>query len=94
MVAHGTAGLLGVDGAFSNERLYALSRYGAMGVDVFFGISGFLICSRLIEEQRARTYQSERVLHPPLLQNPPSVLRPACGTGAARRRGRLRNLWR
>ncbi len=54
MVAHGTAGLLGVDGAFANDRLYALSRYGAMGVDVFFGISGFLICSRLIEEHRAR----------------------------------------
>lgn len=54
MVAHGTASLLGVDGAFANERLYALSRYGAMGVDVFFGISGFLICSRLIEEHRAR----------------------------------------
>jgi peptidoglycan/LPS O-acetylase OafA/YrhL len=51
---HGTAGLLGVDGALANDRLYALSRYGAMGVDVFFGISGFLICSRLIEEHRAR----------------------------------------
>ena len=88
MVVHGTAGLLGMDGAFSNDRLYALSRYGAMGVDVFFGMSGFLICSRSI----ARTYQSERVLHPPLLQNPPSLLRPACVTGSAQRRGRLRDL--
>ncbi len=33
--------------------LYRLSRTGPNGVSLFFAISGFLICSRLLEEQRA-----------------------------------------
>ena len=32
--------------------LYRLSRTGPNGVSLFFAISGFLICSRLLEEQR------------------------------------------
>ena len=32
--------------------LHALSRTGPNGVSLFFAISGFLICSRLLEEQR------------------------------------------
>jgi peptidoglycan/LPS O-acetylase OafA/YrhL len=34
-------------------KLFALSRTGPNGVSLFFAISGFLICSRLLEEQRA-----------------------------------------
>ncbi len=33
--------------------LFALTRIGANGVSLFFAISGFLICSRLLEEQSA-----------------------------------------
>ena len=54
MVAHGSDQLLSADGAFPSELLHGLTRYGGRGVDVFFGISGFLICSRLIEEREAR----------------------------------------
>ena len=54
MVAHGGDPLFTSGGPLAHEWLYALTRYGAKGVDVFFGISGFLICSRLIEEIGAR----------------------------------------
>jgi peptidoglycan/LPS O-acetylase OafA/YrhL len=33
--------------------LFVLTRIGANGVSLFFAISGFLICSRLLEEQSA-----------------------------------------
>jgi peptidoglycan/LPS O-acetylase OafA/YrhL len=36
-------------GIFSTRPLYD---YGSCGVDIFFAISGFLICSRLLEEER------------------------------------------
>jgi len=38
------------DHTFPSPRFYARSCWGAYGVDIFFAISGFLICSRLIEE--------------------------------------------
>src|SRR5262249_54819702 len=31
---------------------YGLARHGAIGVDLFFGLSGFLIGTRLLEERR------------------------------------------
>jgi peptidoglycan/LPS O-acetylase OafA/YrhL len=34
------------------EWLHGLS-LGSLGVDIFFGLSGFLICTRLLQEQRA-----------------------------------------
>lgn len=37
--------------AHSNTRLVTLTRIGPNGVSLFFAISGFLICSRLIEEE-------------------------------------------
>src|SRR5207302_9504544 len=36
----------------AHSRLLALTRTGANGVSLFFDISGFLICSRLIEEEQ------------------------------------------
>lgn len=51
MVAHGTDALFNAEGSAPNAMLYALTRYGAKGVDIFFGISGFLICTRLLEEK-------------------------------------------
>ncbi len=54
MAAHATDRLFIDGGAWPNEFWYGVTRYGAKGVDVFFGISGFLICSRLIEEIDAR----------------------------------------
>lgn len=37
-------------GIYPNEEFWKLSKHGAFGVYFFFGISGFLITSRLIEE--------------------------------------------
>lgn len=38
---------------YEHATLLALARQGAKGVDLFFAISGFLICSRLLEEHQA-----------------------------------------
>ena len=38
--------------AETHPRLLALTRTGANGVSLFFAISGFLICSRLLEEEQ------------------------------------------
>jgi peptidoglycan/LPS O-acetylase OafA/YrhL len=46
MIAHGGNSVLQLFGIYST-----LPGYGAIGVDIFFAISGFLICSRLIQEQ-------------------------------------------
>src|ERR1035438_2704652 len=42
-------------GFYSNEESYALSltRFGAFGVDIFFGISGLLITRLLLEQRHA-----------------------------------------
>jgi len=45
MIAHGANSVLQLSGTYSR-----LTEYGALGVDIFFAISGFLISSRLIEE--------------------------------------------
>ncbi len=50
MIAHGADALVGPGGPAADATLWAITRYGAKGVDLFFGISGFLICSRLLEE--------------------------------------------
>lgn len=50
MFAHGGSELFHADGRFSNSTWYALSQHGSFGVDLFFGISGLLICGRLLDE--------------------------------------------
>src|SRR5436190_5541933 len=52
MICHSCDALFHADGPHPNAVLHALTRHGALGVDVFFGISGFLICTRLIEEHK------------------------------------------
>jgi peptidoglycan/LPS O-acetylase OafA/YrhL len=52
MIGHATALIFSPNGALPNARWYERTRIGGLGVDVFFGISGFLICSRLLEERR------------------------------------------
>src|SRR5207237_4594263 len=52
MICHSCDALFHADGPYANVALHALTRHGALGVDVFFGISGFLICTRLIEEHK------------------------------------------
>lgn len=49
IVDHATA--YGFESRF--PRIYSASRFGANGVSLFFAISGFLICSRLLEEFEA-----------------------------------------
>lgn len=53
IIAHGTGVLLRFF-RLDPEAGGPIPVYGAMGVDIFFGISGFLICSRLIEERRLK----------------------------------------
>jgi peptidoglycan/LPS O-acetylase OafA/YrhL len=49
LIGHGRASL------FPSEGLrYSLAAYGGLGVDLFFAISGYLITTRLLEEQRRR----------------------------------------
>lgn len=50
MVAHAANAVFAPGAGGEDAFWYAVTRYGAKGVDVFFGISGFLICSRLLEE--------------------------------------------
>jgi peptidoglycan/LPS O-acetylase OafA/YrhL len=52
MTYHGTALLFVADGPYPNATLFALVNYGTLGVPIFFAISGFLICTRLLEEER------------------------------------------
>src|SRR5438477_8743290 len=52
MIAHGTDALFNTGGLYPSVRWYGLTRYGALGVDIFFGISGFLICTRLLQEHQ------------------------------------------
>jgi peptidoglycan/LPS O-acetylase OafA/YrhL len=52
MVCHSCDALFHGDGSHPNAFLYTLTRHGALGVDIFFGISGFLICSRLLAEHQ------------------------------------------
>jgi peptidoglycan/LPS O-acetylase OafA/YrhL len=52
MVCHACGTLFHADGTYPNAFLYALTRHGGLGVDIFFGISGFLICSRLLTDHQ------------------------------------------
>jgi peptidoglycan/LPS O-acetylase OafA/YrhL len=52
MVCHACDALFHADGTYPNAFLHALTRHGALGVDIFFGISGFLICSRLLADNQ------------------------------------------
>jgi peptidoglycan/LPS O-acetylase OafA/YrhL len=51
LMAHGCESLFTNGGPFANQLLFALTREGAVGVNIFFGISGFLICTRLLQEK-------------------------------------------
>jgi peptidoglycan/LPS O-acetylase OafA/YrhL len=50
MIHHGEWQLFGSGGLFPSGRLLWMARQGTIGVDIFFGISGFLICTRLLKE--------------------------------------------
>jgi len=50
MFAHGGSALFAAGGRYANPALDALSQQGGFGVDLFFGISGLLICGRLLDE--------------------------------------------
>ncbi len=54
LICHASTAVVGAGGTHPNSQFYALTRYGALGVDIFFGISGFLICTRLLEEEQTR----------------------------------------
>src|SRR5258708_16736007 len=52
IICHGTTAIFGPGGTYVNSRVFDLTRNGALGVDIFFGISGFLICTRLLQEEQ------------------------------------------
>ena len=54
MIAHVTDALFAAGAPYEAPAWFGLTRHGALGVDVFFGISGFLITSRLLEEHEHR----------------------------------------
>lgn len=54
LICHASTRLFGIGGTHANALLFSVTRYGALGVDVFFGISGFLICTRLLQEEQIR----------------------------------------
>src|SRR2546425_937949 len=52
MICHASDGVFQTGGIYPNSFLRTIAGHGAMGVDIFFGISGFLICSCLLAEHR------------------------------------------
>lgn len=50
LISHATDQFFAPDGRYPNASLYGLTRNGEIGVDIFFGISGFLITMRLLAE--------------------------------------------
>lgn len=50
IICHAADSPLGPAGPHANVVGHSLTRLGAYGVDIFFGISGLLICSRLVDE--------------------------------------------
>jgi peptidoglycan/LPS O-acetylase OafA/YrhL len=50
LACHAGDGLFHATGALPSEPLHQLTRHGAFGVDVFFGLSGLLITSRLLAQ--------------------------------------------
>lgn len=53
LIYHGTTALFYPTGPFPNYYALRVIQAGAKGVDIFFAISGFLICTRLLQEQKA-----------------------------------------
>jgi peptidoglycan/LPS O-acetylase OafA/YrhL len=51
MFAHAGSEMFHPGGRYASPAWYALSRHGVFGVDLFFGISGLLICGRLLDER-------------------------------------------
>jgi peptidoglycan/LPS O-acetylase OafA/YrhL len=52
LVYHGTTSLFYPAGPWPSYKALCVIQTGAKGVDVFFAISGFLICTRLLQERR------------------------------------------
>jgi peptidoglycan/LPS O-acetylase OafA/YrhL len=52
LVYHGTTSLFYPGGPYPSYEALRVVQAGARGVDVFFALSGFLICSRLLQEQQ------------------------------------------
>jgi peptidoglycan/LPS O-acetylase OafA/YrhL len=52
LIYHGCTYLFCSVGPYPSYQASLLIQAGARGVDIFFAISGFLICSRLLQEQR------------------------------------------
>jgi peptidoglycan/LPS O-acetylase OafA/YrhL len=50
MISHLSDDLFHQNGLLPNTLLYQAAKAGAFGVDIFFGLSGLLICSRLLQE--------------------------------------------
>jgi peptidoglycan/LPS O-acetylase OafA/YrhL len=50
MFEHGGSELFHPGGRFASPTWYSLSQTGVLGVSLFFGISGLLICGRLLDE--------------------------------------------
>jgi len=50
MLAHGGSALFYPGCRFASSTWYSISKHGVFGVDLFFGISGLLICGRLLDE--------------------------------------------
>jgi peptidoglycan/LPS O-acetylase OafA/YrhL len=57
---HTQDAVFGPTGLFPSRALLAIGNAGPRGVDIFFGISGFLICSRLLDERREKGHISLR----------------------------------
>ena len=53
LACHARDRLFGVDGILPIAPIHSVLVHGVLGVDVFFGISGFLITSKLLEEYRS-----------------------------------------
>jgi peptidoglycan/LPS O-acetylase OafA/YrhL len=53
LICHASGYFFARDGVVPNSRIYAFLFHGALGVDVFFVLSGFLICAGLAREEDA-----------------------------------------
>jgi peptidoglycan/LPS O-acetylase OafA/YrhL len=52
MFEHCGGALFEPGGRFPNPTWFSISQHGVFGVDLFFGISGLLICGRLLDENQ------------------------------------------